>query len=82
MPRAASRPRNDVGSEGSAAGGGKSDLSEWPRSARDEGVRAKDIRRAPQQGILHYAFCIFRTTAVRQGRYRRMPVWPFSVTVS
>ena len=26
-----------------------SDLSEWPRSARDEGENAEDIRRAPQQ---------------------------------
>ena len=34
--------RVDVGSDGSAAGGGKSDLSEWPRSAGDAGVRAKE----------------------------------------
>ena len=27
-----------MGSDGSAAGGGRSDLSEWPRSARDEGA--------------------------------------------
>jgi len=39
-----------LGSDASAAGGGKSELSEWQRSARDEGVRAEDIRRAPQQG--------------------------------
>ena len=25
------------------------ELSEWQRSTRDEGVRAEDIRRAPQQ---------------------------------
>ena len=37
------------GSDGSAASGGESDLSEWQRSARDEGGNAKDIRRAPQQ---------------------------------
>ena len=30
------------GSEGSAAGGGSSDLSEWPRSVSDAGVRAKE----------------------------------------
>ena len=40
-----------MGSDGSAACGGRSDLSEWQRSTRDEGVRAKDIRRAPQQDI-------------------------------
>ena len=28
------------GSDGSAAGGGRSDLSEWQRSARDEGALA------------------------------------------
>ena len=39
----------ELGSDGSAACGGESDLSEWQRSARDAGVRAKDIRRAPQQ---------------------------------
>ena len=39
----------ELGSDGSAAGGGRSDLSEWQRSARDEGGNAKDIRRAPQQ---------------------------------
>ena len=31
-----------MGSEGSAAGGGRSDLSEWPRSTIDAGVRAKE----------------------------------------
>jgi hypothetical protein len=30
------------GSDGSAAGGGYSDLSEWPRSADDDGVGAKE----------------------------------------
>ena len=29
--------------------GGSSDLSEWQRSARDEGGYAEDIRREPQQ---------------------------------
>ena len=38
-----------AGSDGSAAGGGSSDLSEWQRSARDDGGYAEDIRRAPQQ---------------------------------
>ena len=37
------------GSDGSAACGGNSDMSKWLRSAKDEGVRAEDIRRAPQQ---------------------------------
>ena len=40
------------GSEGSAAGGRYSDPSEWQRSARDEGIRAEDIRRAPQQDVI------------------------------
>ena len=51
-PNAKIHPYVDVvelGSDGSAACGGESDLSEWQRSARDAGVRAKDIRRAPQQ---------------------------------
>ena len=39
----------ELGSDGSAACGGKSDLSEWQRSARDDGGNAEDIRRAPQQ---------------------------------
>ena len=26
--------------------------SEWPRSARDEGGNAEDIRRAPQQDVI------------------------------
>ena len=30
------RVAKEVGSEGSAAGGGRSDLSEWPRSARSK----------------------------------------------
>ena len=38
-----------MGSDGSAAGGGRSDQSEWQRSARDEGRKAEDIRWAPQQ---------------------------------
>ena len=38
-----------MGSDGSAAGGRYSDLSEWQRSARDEGGYAEDIRRVPQQ---------------------------------
>ena len=38
-----------MGSDGSAAGGGRIDLSEWQRSARDEGGYAEDIRREPQQ---------------------------------
>ena len=32
------RRDSPVGSDGSAAGGGSSDLSEWQRSARDEGA--------------------------------------------
>ena len=39
----------ELGSDGSAAGGGRSDLSEWQRSVEDEGTRAEDIHRAPQQ---------------------------------
>ena len=39
----------ELGSDASAAGGGSSELSAWPRSARDEGGSAEDIRRAPQQ---------------------------------
>ncbi len=76
--------RNDVGSEGSAAGGGKSDPSEWPRSADEDGalVADEDAGYRNRGTIMHYAFCIFRTTAVRQGKYRRMPVWPFCSTVS
>ncbi len=42
--------QTQMGSDASAAGGGKSELSEWQRSARDEGIHAEDIRRAPQQG--------------------------------
>ena len=38
-----------MGSEATAAGGGVREPSEWPRSTGDAGVRAKDIRRAPQQ---------------------------------
>ena len=38
-----------LGSDGSAACGGKSDLSEWQRSARDDGGNAENIRQAPQQ---------------------------------
>jgi len=38
----ARRISNPEGSEGSAAGGGESDLSEWPRSADEEGVRADE----------------------------------------
>ena len=45
----------ELGSDGSAACGGYSDLSEWQRSARDAGVHAKDIRRAPQQGTYNNA---------------------------
>ena len=33
------------------ASGGYSDLSEWQRSERDDGVFAKDIRREPQQDL-------------------------------
>ena len=39
----------ELGSDASAACGGCSELSAWPRSARDEGASAEDIRRAPQQ---------------------------------
>ena len=38
-----------TGSDPTAAGGGNREGSEWQRSAGDEGVRAEDIRRAPQQ---------------------------------
>ena len=37
------------GSDATAAGGGERELSEWPRSVRDEGACAEDIHRAPQQ---------------------------------
>ena len=40
----------ELGSDASAAGGGGSAMSAWKRSARDDGIRAEDIRRAPQQG--------------------------------
>ena len=46
------------GSDGSAASGGRSDLSEWQRSARDEGQMTEDIRWEPQQDSSHYRFCI------------------------
>ena len=39
----------ELGSDASAAGGGYSEQSAWPRSARDEGGNTEDIRRAPQQ---------------------------------
>ena len=39
----------ELGSEASAASGGRSELSEWQRSARDDGGYAEDNRRAPQQ---------------------------------
>ena len=43
------RPKG--GSDGSAASGGKSDLSEWPRSARDEGAPSpRTFAASPQQG--------------------------------
>ena len=39
----------ELGSDASAACGGFSELSAWPRSARDAGDLAKDIRRVPQK---------------------------------
>ena len=39
----------ELGSDASAACGGLSELSAWPRSVRDAGDLAKDIRRVPQQ---------------------------------
>ena len=49
------------GSDGSAAGGGYSDLSEWPRSVGDEGVRTKETTghrnramRKPRQSVFPY----------------------------
>ena len=38
-----------AGSDGSAAGGGRSDLSEWQRSTIEEGVSRRREGRAPQQ---------------------------------
>ena len=40
-----------MGSDPTAAGGGRREGREWPRSAGDEGGYAEDIRRAPQQGL-------------------------------
>jgi len=38
-----------AGSDATAASGRKKELSEWQRSARDEGFIAEDIRWEPQQ---------------------------------
>ena len=38
-----------AGSDGSTAGGGRSDLSEWQRSTIEEGVSRRREGRAPQQ---------------------------------
>ena len=51
-----------MGSEGSAAGGGYSDLSEWPRSADDDGVHAEETaghrnRTAPTGGAESPRLC-------------------------
>jgi hypothetical protein len=46
------------GSDATAAGGGKRELSEWQRSARDEGTCAEDMRRAPQQDAAPYELCL------------------------
>ena len=40
----------ELGSDGSAAGGGRSDLSEWPRSVCNAAARRQGAHRAPQQG--------------------------------
>jgi len=42
-----------LGSDPTAAGGGEREGSEWLRSARDEGVRAEDIRRVTATGEQH-----------------------------
>ena len=42
----------EVGSDGSAAGGGRSDLSEWPRSVCEEAVLS--ATRAPGTATVQY----------------------------
>ena len=72
-----SQRRDDVGSDGSAASGGASDLSEWQRSAGDAGI-CQGACRAPQQDIRPYGGTLrWWDTAGRVTRPLRVRQHPF-----
>ena len=75
----AARAQSVPWSAGDAAARSKETAGHHKRSARDEGTRAEDIRRAPQQGIYNNAAGIVHLHGARSfvwlnGLYNRKPV--------